>query len=204
MLTYLHDIRNKLTLISGHTAILSRKYGEEEFLPIRTNLMRISELINDAYRHLQDDNEHPPIIFTPQEFIRQLDLLTETLQLLFSVEIKNETRDFKPKDLFHVEFNVALIFQVLENALDNSIKANSSKIIIRLLETRDHCIFEIVDNGIGKPLQECAISDVSIIPHGIGKEIMNQNMKHIHGKIEWLNRLDQAGMVVRLYFPKKV
>lgn len=206
MLTYLHDIRNKLTLISGHTALLSKKYGEEEFFLIRTNLVRISELINDAYRELQRTNEYPPIMYTPQELVRQMDLLTETAQLLFPVQIKNETRDYKPQDFFHIELNIQQLFQVIENALDNSVKAQSTKIIIRLLDNGTHCIYEIVDNGTGKQQQDeyTTVNDVSIIPHGIGKEIMIQNMKNLHGKVEWARRMDQTGMIVRLYFPKKV
>lgn len=206
MLTYLHDIRNKLTLISVHTALLSKKYGEEEFFPIRTNLVRISELINDAYRELQRTNEYPPIMYTPQELVRQMDLLTETAQLLFPVQIKNETRDYKPQDFFHIELNIQQVFQVIENALDNSVKAQSTKIIIRLLDNGTHCIYEIVDNGTGKQQQDeyTTVNDVSIIPHGIGKEIMIRNMKNLHGKVEWARRMDQTGMIVRLYFPKKV
>lgn len=206
MLTYLHDIRNKLTLISGHTTLLSKKYGEEDFHPIRTNIMRISELINDAYRHLQQINENPPINFTPQEFVRQIDLLTETAQLLFPIQFKNETRDYRPQDLFHIEFNIQMVFQVIENAFDNSVNASASKVIVRLLENDKFCIYEIVDNGTGKQMQTeyTSVNDVSIIPHGIGKEIMIQNMKSLHGKIEWARRMDQSGMIVRLYFPKKV
>ena len=69
-----------------------------------------------------------------------------------------------------------------------------------------HCIYEIVDNGTGKQQQDeyTSVNDVSIIPHGIGKEIMIQNMKNLHGKVEWARRMDQSGMIVRLYFPKKV
>lgn len=205
MLTYLHDIRNKLTLISGHTALLSKKYGEEDFHPIRTNLVRISELINDAYRHLQQTNEYPSLMYSPQEFIRQMDLLTETAQLLFPVQFKNETRDYNPQALFHIELNLQLVFQVLENTIDNSVKANSTKVIVRLLEVEKYCIYEIIDNGSGKrESEDTSVNDVSIIPHGIGKEIMVQNMKNIHGKVEWARRMDQSGMIVRLYFPKKV
>ncbi len=205
MLTYLHDIRNKLTLISGHTALLSKKYGEEEFQPIRTNLVRISELINDAYRHLQESHNHSPLMYTPQEFIRKMDLLTETAEILFPVELKNETRDYKPQDFFHIEFDIQKIFQVMENAFDNSVKAGAIRVIIRLLDNGTHCIYEIVDNGTGKHDKEAytIINDVSIIPHGIGKEIMIANMKEVHGKVEWARRLDQSGMIVRLYFPKK-
>lgn len=203
MLTYLHDIRNKLTLISGHTTILSRKYGEEDFHAIRTNLIRINELINDAYRFMQEGYEECKLSFTPIEFIRQMDLLTETISFLYPVEVVNETRDYRPKDDFKIDFNINLIFQVIENAIDNSVKAKSTKLIIRLLETGNNCVFEIVDNGMEKKQADSAFEEISIIPHGIGKEIMNENMRKVQGKIEWARRLDNSGMIVRLYFPKK-
>lgn len=203
MLTYLHDIRNKLTLISGQTAILSKKYGEEDFLPIRTNLVRISDIINDAYHHLNDGKESGPILFTPKEFIRQLDLLVDAAQLLFPLEFTNDVRSYNPKKFFNIEFNVNQIFQVIENAIDNSLKANSTKLIVRLFDTNSHCIFELVDNGTEKNSPEENSYEVSSsIPHGIGKEIMINNMENHHGKIEWIRRLDDSGMIVRLYFPK--
>lgn len=203
MLTYLHDIRNKLTLISGHTSILSKKYGEEDFHAIRTNLIRINELINDAYRFMLDGYEECRLSFTPIEFIRQMDLLTETISFLYPIEVVNETRDYKPRSEFNIDFNINLVFQVIENAIDNSLKAKSTKLIIRLLEAGNNCVLEIVDNGMEKKQAETSFEEISIIPHGIGKEIMNDNMKKVHGKIEWARRLDNSGMIVRLYFPKK-
>jgi signal transduction histidine kinase len=203
MLTYLHDIRNKLTLISGHTAILSKKYGEEDFHAIRTNLIRINDIINDAYRFMQDGYEESKLSFTPIEFIRQMDLLTETISFLYPIEVINETRDYRPRSEFSIDFNINLIFQVIENAIDNSLKAKSTKLIIRLFETGNNCVFEIVDNGMEKKQTGSSFEEGSIIPHGIGKEIMNDNMKKVDGKIEWNRRLDNSGMIVRLYFPKK-
>lgn len=203
MLTYLHDIRNKLTLISGHTSILASKYGEEDFLPIKTNIVRITELINDAYRHLKEGITEESQSLTPVEFVKQMDLFTETVELLFPIEIKNEVLDYRPKNNFQIDFNTGNVFQVIENAFDNSAKARSSKIIVRLVETVSHCVYEIIDNGQGKLETESMIEEASIIPHGIGKEIMTKNMEHINGKVEWSRRLDQKGMIVRLYFPKK-
>lgn len=204
MLTYLHDIRNKLTLISVHTGVLSKKYGEEDFHAIRTNLIRINDLINDAYLFMQQGYEECRLIFSPIEFVRQMDLLTDTISFLYPIEVINETRDYKPKSEYNIDFNINLVFQVIENAIDNSLKAKSTKLIIRLFESGNNCIYEIVDNGSSAKQAESTFEEGSIIPHGIGKEIMNENMKKVHGKIEWTRRLDNSGMIVRLYFPKKV
>ncbi|MBC7428941.1 MAG: hypothetical protein H7336_10040 [Bacteriovorax sp.] len=205
MLTYLHDIRNKLTLISGQTSILSKKYGEDDFVSIRTNLVRISELINDAYRHLKSETENRLLSFSSDEFMCKMDLLTEAAGLLFPVTIQNEICEYKAQNLFSLEINIGKVFQVIENAIDNSVKAGARKVIIRLLETREHCIYEIVDNGTEKSttMPEYSMEVSSLIPHGLGKEIMINNMMGIGGKVEWTRRLDYSGMIVRLYFPKK-
>lgn len=204
MLTYLHDIRNKLTLISGHATLLSKKYGEEDFLPIRTNVNRINDLINDAYRFLQEELEVCKQTFNPREFMRQMDLLTDTVMMLYPIEVKNEIPDYSPKSSFEIDFDISLAFQVLENAIDNSVKANASKLYVRLFESGNDCVFEIVDNGSEKKIiNENGNQESSIIPHGIGKDIMMNNMKKMNGKIDWTRRLDHSGMIVRLYFPKK-
>lgn len=202
MLTYLHDIRNKLTIISAHATILSRKYGEEDFHALKTNIVRINDIVNDAYHFMQNGDSRDKLSLTPIEFIRQMDLLVDTAALLFPIEILNETRQYVPKDDFKIDFNIDLVFQVIENAIDNSIKANSTKLMIRILESSNQCIFEIVDNGIDKKNKIQHVAETSIIPHGIGKEIMNDNMKKLNGKIDWTRRLDHSGMIVRLYFPK--
>lgn len=204
MLTYLHDIRNKLTLIAGHTSILSKKYGDEDFQPIKTNLSRISELINDAYRHLKEESEDLKSTYSPTEFANQLHLMAESARGLFPVDIKNEVQDYKTRESYEVEVNPKLIFQVIENAIDNSFKAKSTKVIIRLLDTGPNCILELVDNGVEKSTTMTSPVEMSLIPHGIGKEIMINNMLDAGGKVEWIRRLDNSGMVVRLYFPKKI
>jgi signal transduction histidine kinase len=203
MLTYLHDIRNKLTLISGHTTLLSKKYGEEDFTPIRMNLMRINEIINDAYKFMQQQIEEAPLSLSSDDFIKQLVLITEAVALLYPLEMVNEVANFHPRGKFDVDFDNGLVFQVIENVIDNSLKAHATKLHIRLLESGNDCIFEIVDNGF-KNETGVKSPTASAMPHGIGKEIIMDNMKKLNGKVEWTRRIDYSGMIVRLYFPKKM
>jgi K+-sensing histidine kinase KdpD len=204
MLTYLHDIRNKLTLISYQATKLSKKHGEDDFISIRTNLVRINELLNDAYRHMRQQQHEKKIRYSPAEFVRQMDLLTETMQLLYPVQFQNDVCGYKTQENFNIEFNIGLVFRVIENAIDNSVNANSSKIIVRIIETAEFCVYEITDNGTGKIDNEsdCPGEIISIVPHGIGKEIMTQNMNSIGGQIKWTGRIDHSGMIVSLFFPK--
>ncbi|MBY0415698.1 MAG: hypothetical protein K2Q18_16105 [Bdellovibrionales bacterium] len=203
MITYLHDIRNKLALISGHTSLLAKKYGEDDFNPIRTNLMRINEIINDAYRFMQQQLDQENLSLSEIEFIKQLDLMTDAVALLYPIELKNEVHDYHPRGKFEVDFDIGLMFQVIENAIDNSLNAKATKISIRMLESGNQCIYEMVDNGSLKDNTPKVVIENSVIPHGVGKEIMTQNMEKVGGKVEWTRRIDHSGMIVRLYFPRK-
>lgn len=203
MINYLHDIRNKLTLISGQATILSRKYGPEDFVPIQTNIMRINELVNNAYTYLSTNDSTPPVLQTSStnEFLMQLNVLVETLKLIFPLEIVNEVLDFKTNQDFKICHNNDLILQIMENALGNSIDANATKIYTRVLEVDSKCIIELVDNGQGRAKEQHPLQKASVIPHGIGTKIITKNMTDMNGKAEWIPRLDSSGMILRLYFP---
>jgi signal transduction histidine kinase len=202
MINYLHDIRNKLTLISGHAAILSKKYGPEDFVPIQTNIMRINDLVNNAYSHLcADDSEvRTSLTTSTKDFLAQMDVLVDALKLIFPLEIQNEVLDFKPNPDWKLLHNIDLILQIMENAIGNSINANSTKIYVRVLEVDSKCIIELVDNGQGRK-EPLPLQKASVIPHGIGTKIISKNMTTMNGKAEWIPRLDNTGMILRLYFP---
>jgi K+-sensing histidine kinase KdpD len=202
MINYLHDIRNKLALISGHATILSKKYGAEDFIPIHTNVMRINDLVNNVYSHFcaKDSPERTSVTTTVKDFVSQMDVLTDALKLIFPLEIQNEVLDFKPNPDWKILYNIELILQIMENAIGNSINANSTKIYVRVLEVDSKCIIELVDNGQGKK-EPPALKKDSTIPHGLGTKIMRENMTAMNGKAEWIRRFDGNGMIVRLYFP---
>ncbi len=205
MLSYLHDIRNKLTVISGHTTRLAKKYNDEEFVSIKTNLIRINDLINEAYEEYTQHKDMMGLTIETGEFLSQVELLVDALTLSFPIEIKNQVAQARLETKASVSVNINLLVQVLENAIDNSIKANSTKIYVRMLEGDRACIVELVDDGSGvSPIQVQAPDynrDQTSIPHGLGKKIMVENMSKVGGKVEWLPRMDGSGMIVRLYFP---
>ena len=204
MINYLHDIRNKLTLISGHTSLLAKKYGPEDFTPITTNIMRINDLVNEAYLHLSSQDEKPPIqSVTIKEFLSHLDVLADALKLIFSVEIKNEVLDYRISRPCEVDHNPKHIVQIMENAIGNSINADATVVYIRVLEVDHFCIVELVDNGNSTVKKTQEIKRDSIIPHGLGTKIITKYMSNMNGKAEWSPRFDGNGMVLRLYFPMK-
>lgn len=206
ILNYLHDIRNKITIVNSHTLLLSRKYNDEEINVITTNMMRINDLVNEAYKEFKllpelKQNSINNDEITLKEFASKLDLIIESIALGFPLEINNLIPSSALNGSFKVAFNLQSLMQVLENAIDNSLKANSSKLTVRMSEQEANCIVELIDNGSGiSPLGK-TMTDSSAIPHGLGKKFMLENMKKMNGSVEWTPRMDGSGMIVRLYFP---
>jgi signal transduction histidine kinase len=188
--------------------MLAKKYGAEDFTPINTNIMRINDIVNSAYIHLHAKEETKQAITNSsiKDFLDSMDVLVDAVKLIFSVEIQNEVLDFRPpaKNI-EITKSIDLILQIMENAVGNSINANATKIYVRVLQVDTNCIIELVDNGVGgKPKEESPLlQKTSLIPHGIGTKIITKNMSDMNGKAEWHSRLDNTGMILRLYFPMK-
>jgi nitrogen fixation/metabolism regulation signal transduction histidine kinase len=91
----------------------------------------------------------------------------------------------------------------MENVLDNSLKANSSKIDIYLSRKLDgnSFVIDVVDNGNGLNHNKNVNLNNTLIPHGLGTKIISQNMRIMNARVEWENRLDEKGAIVRLIFP---
>lgn len=201
MISCLHDIRNRLAIISAHTSLLAKKYGEEDFIPIKSNVSRINVLINDAYERLQDSSNLNIQQIELNEFANQMHIILKGIEELFS-SYKNDliAPELTKLGSGKIEFNSSLMNQILENAIGNSVKANATKIHVRLFEFKDECIIEVVDNGSGFKDNDQFLETYSKIPHGLGTHVIMQNMKTLKGKTIWKERLDSKGVILRLVF----
>jgi nitrogen fixation/metabolism regulation signal transduction histidine kinase len=180
------------------------KYGEEDFLPIKTNVLRINDIVNDAYGQLTVTKNNSGTIDTlpVRDFLKKIDVLVDALKLIFPVCFKNEIEDFEPSGDFKLSYVISNLIQIMENAVGNSVAANADTVYIRLLETDKHFVIELVDNGTGKNKNNnLTIKEYSAIPHGIGTQIIETHMRGVNGRAEWRKRFDQDGMILRLYFP---
>lgn len=211
MINYLHDIKNKLGIILGHTMILEKKYGENhaDFVMIKNNVFHINQLINDAYREHQTKESHEITEVSVGTFLFQVVHQIDSIVVRNSIEILREKFDNNFDVDFNLQYNGHLIDQIFENAIDNSIKANATKIVFKLVHGANYLAIDIIDNGVGlvceKELTESSSvvsMDNSLIPRGLGKKIMIQNIRRLNGNIEWAQRKRVKGTVVRLYFPK--
>ena len=92
--------------------------------------------------------------------------------------------------------------QIIENIFDNSLKAGSHKMIVRLLAVPNQIILELIDDGkeVEKEFSELEI--LSNLPNGIGSKLIKELMQNMAGKVTWAKRMDSHGMIVRLYFPE--
>jgi len=206
MLNYLHDIRNKITIVNNYTALLSRKYNDEEINVITANMIRINDLLNEAYKEFKllpelEQNTIKNDEITLKDFENKLDLIIDSISLGFPLSINNLISSTQINGAAKIVFNMQTLMQVLENAFDNSLKANSSKLSVRLSIQETNCIVELIDNGSGISPLATAVKDSSTIPHGLGKKFMSESMKSLNGSVEWTPRMDGSGMIVRLYFP---
>lgn len=204
---FLHDIRNKLTILSGHSSKLSKKYGDVDFTVIAMNIARINELVNELYQCSERKRTYDLDSHEIKDFMFRLVAMTEVLSAQFSINIKcSILHSFQPKNEF-IKINLKLLRQILENAVDNSLKAKSSVIDIYLLREKNNYIIDFVDNGVGINSHQIgssistSVSDSSLVPHGMGTKIMFQNMKKMDARIEWTPRVGSRGTVVKFIFP---
>lgn len=197
----LHDIRNKLTIIKGHSFKLSRKYVDEEFTPIVININRINELINEFY--LRANKEKKPLIgnYEIKDFIIQLSAMIEVLSLQFSITIKSFIFQDTQLQNEYIKLCPKLLRNIIENAIDNSIKAQSSEINIYLIRENINYTVDIIDNGHGFYSSQFIERDNSLIPRGLGTKIMKKSMKKMKATVEWLPRVGDRGTNVKLIFP---
>lgn len=195
----LHDINNKLMLMMWHILKLKKDHEGVNFNPLVENIERIKDLVSVVYEGIAKP------VFCNLEMIRVnkfRELINNELVKLSSsypLTIKNEIEDLNfHKDLATM-IELSLIRQIIENIFDNSYKAESNTLIIRLIELNENVILEFVDNGNEKLGDIFSTMTKSAIPNGIGSSLMSNNALLMSGKITRTRRLDSHGMIVRLY-----
>lgn len=198
---YLHDIKNKLTIILGHSFRLSRKHADIDFAPVITNVTRINEIVNDLYLYTDNKVNHELENYEITAVMFHLIAMAETLSAQFSIKIGTFIlHDLKVNNEY-IKLNLKLLLQVIENATDNSIKANSSVIDIYLLFEKGNYVIDIVDNGVGLNNHQNIKDNNSLLPHGMGTKIIWQNMKKMNANVEWAPRGGNQGTIAKLIFP---
>jgi signal transduction histidine kinase len=150
-----HELRSPLGRIKGYTELLNdlklnKKerdtyynsiFGEIDFV----NYM-IGEIIEISRLELNKE----------QLFLEKIDisLIIEEVKKVY--EITNNINkgidfEFVFEEKLYCEIDIEKIKRVLNNAIENSIKAKSKKIIVNALKKDDYILIKIIDNGMGIP-----------------------------------------------------
>lgn len=195
----LHDINNKLMLIMWHILKLKKEHTGVNFHPLEENIERIKDLVSIVYEGIAKPIFYNLEMVKVSKFKELINYELVKLSSSYPLTIKNEIEDLNfHKDLATM-IELGLIRQIMENIFDNSYKADSNTLIIRLIEVNENLVLEFVDNGNEKMGDIFSTMKKSAIPNGIGSNLMRNNALLMSGKITRTPRLDTHGMVVRLY-----
>ena len=195
---YLHDLNNKLTIIYG--ALRSYKNGkvppEERIEAVKA---RIQDILKALDTELQFDGSHELEFRTLscEEFKESLNLMVEKLKLLF-LETKISFKEIQSGQELqqYIKIEHQLLYQVLENAIENSVNANSSSIEITLSQNLNFTTIDILDNGTGF-LTKSELKRESSKTSGMG--IILENMKSMDAEASY-STVQPQGVRLSLLF----
>jgi hypothetical protein len=201
MNSYLLDIQNKIGLISDQSVLLSKKYTPDDFLVINESIYQINDIVEKASNSLLFELSVKLLRVSLREFTDNVTLILESLKLTNNLNITTDILDFNSDQDYKIDMNNDVILQIFECAFADSIHRNADKVKVRILETSSSLILEFVDNG-NYSLLENTITSARSLPPNIITKMMNSNMIRHHGRVDWKNRIDANGVIVRFYFPK--
>ena len=163
-----HELRTPLTSVHSYVEALSDgAWKDKEVAPKFLNVIqgetdRMIRMINDLLSLSRMDAGTTNLIL---EYVNIKELLNYILNR-FDMIIKNEEEDsskkkykierhFTKKDLW-VEIDTDKFTQVIDNIMNNAIKysPDGGIITVRLLETHNHVIMSISDQGLGIPRKD--------------------------------------------------
>ena len=166
--SYLHDLNNKLTIIYG--ALRSYKNGkippEEKIEAVKARIQDIIHALNSEFQFEEFKNDFLTLSFV--ELRENLLLMIEKLRLIYlgtslSFNVVNEGSTFN--QFIKIEKN--LLYQILENAIENSVNASSNSVQISLIQELHSTKIEIKDNGTGF-MENSQLEETVVKTCGIG------------------------------------
>lgn len=184
---------------------LIRKYKQGTPPPcekVDANIERINELVKSLYKdfHLESIGQKPFEILNQDELYAFINSKSQKLNNLFNdVVIKMNAPNHQWANTASIEIDKDLLYQALENAVENSQNAKSTEIAINLLLKNQHLIVEISDNGEG--FQQSEKID-RLLPHATGVMIIKENMRAMGAKAEYETN-HSSGITLKFIFPLK-
>ncbi len=196
--SYLHDLNNKLTIIYG--ALRSYKKGnppsEEKIDAVKARIQEIIHCLNTEFQ-FEESSEAEIKTMDREELGETLFSMIEKLNLIYtgtSFLFKNPNQESRNNQFTKID--TKLLYQILENAAENSINAKASSIEISLLEDLNSFKIEIKDNGTGFK-ENSQLEETVVKTCGIG--IIKENMRMMDGEAAYFTNNPQ-GVTLTLLF----
>jgi two-component system, sensor histidine kinase and response regulator len=215
--TVSHEFRTPLTSILSSAELLehySNKWSEDKKLShlqrIQTSAKHMTDLLNDVL--LLGKAEAGKLKLNPieldlcsfcQEIVEEIQLTTDTHQIMFEKEISWESDRTTTKECPTVYLDKTMLRQILYNLLSNAIKysPNCDRIDFHLSEEAKRVMFRVRDFGIGIPTGEqeqlydsfYRADNVGSIPGtGLGLSIVKRAVDLLGGEIAIESQIDRG------------
>jgi signal transduction histidine kinase len=195
----IHDLNNKLMLLYGYIRKLQQG-NPPSHEKIDALIERINEMMKSLYSDYQPDFIHTPQLeaLSREEILKLVDSLKEKSAKIFpDIDIKTQITNVHLNHEAKIEVERELLYQVIENAIENSRNANATEVQMNLSFELDSVVIELCDNGNGfkthKKLER-------LIPQATGMMIIQGNMQSMGARLKYLEN-KSAGVTLQLIFP---
>lgn len=199
--SYLHDLNNKLTLLY---ALLSRRKNENPPSEEKINAVkeRINEIVKCLYTEFQFELDQSLNLSscTQEDFNKYLSFVITKLRRIYTeVWITFEDQLKVTDSEILINFDKNLLYQAIENAVENSKNAKALLIEIKAYQKDNHVCLELSDNGEGfKEIEKIE----RLLPEASGVNIIKGNMEMMGGMAEYQSN-SAGGVTLTLVFPPK-
>jgi K+-sensing histidine kinase KdpD len=164
---------------------------------------RINEIITKLHCEFKNGfiDTNVPIPFNQKAFSDLMEVTVIKLQKIYyeASIIYRESFDVWNDGEF-ISIEKELLYQVLENAVENSCHAKATEIKLSLVREQNQIILQVSDNGDGIKIKK---NTNRIFPEGTGTEIIKENLNQMGAKSEYTPNPD-GGITLSLMFPTLV
>lgn len=198
ILNTIHDLLNKHTILFYH--IQRAKEDNQHISPekIEPVVTRIGELINDLCLYHKEANLHksPFTEHSLNDFFNLLQTYVDKLNKIFlgtHIYLLYELTD----KTSHVCVEDHLLYQVIENIIENSVNAGKSVISLEVKEEKELITLTIIDC---KKINHTKPKRAPSLPNGMGTNIIIENMDKMNAKI-LKKSINEDSFTIILGFP---
>ena len=195
----IHDLNNKLMALYG----LIRKY-EQGTPPPNEKMDAVIERINEIMRSLYLDYRPELIAKKSLESMNQIELQefldfckNKIANIFYDLEIKIQPSDKKWDQALFIQVDKTMLYQALENAIENSLNAKATQVKIQFELEDKHVVIKICDNGEGFKDQE---KINRLLPRATGCFIIKENMRLMGAETNYVTD-GPSGVTLKLIFP---